>query len=154
MQEQRRHGFADDVRTADDHRVQAAQVAAGFVQQAHAAAGRAGREYLDALHQAADVFAVEAIHVLDRVNRVDHRRLVDVRRQWQLHEDAVDRRIGIQLRKQVQHLRLAGILRQPVFQGANPDFLGPQQFIAHVDVAGRVIAHQQYRQGRVDLLRG
>ncbi|MNE58731.1 hypothetical protein D3C80_1537820 [compost metagenome] len=116
LQQQRCHGFANNVRAADDDGVQATQVPAGFVQQAHAAAGCAGRQYFDTLDQATDVFPMKTVHVLDRVNGMDHRRFIDVGRQRQLHQDAVHGDVGVQLRDQVQHLGLTGVFRQAVLQ--------------------------------------
>ncbi|MNR28436.1 hypothetical protein D3C85_1457600 [compost metagenome] len=77
------------------------------------------------MHQAADVFPMKTVDVLDRVNGMDHRLLVDMRRQGQLHQDAVHRAVGVQLRNQFQHLVLAGIFRQAVLQGSDADLLGP-----------------------------
>ena len=116
LQQQGRHGLADDVGATHHHGVQAAQVTEGFVQQAHATAGRAGCEDLVALHQPANVFTMKPVHVLDRRNGLDHRLFIDVRRQWQLHQNAVHARVGVEALDQLQHLLLADIVGQAVLQ--------------------------------------
>ncbi|MNF01694.1 hypothetical protein D3C80_2007190 [compost metagenome] len=66
LEQQGGHGFADDVRAADHHRVFTAQIAAGLLQQVQATAGRAGGQHGAALTEATDVFTVKTIDVLDR----------------------------------------------------------------------------------------
>ena len=51
-----------------------------------------------AVMQPADIDRVEAVHVLGRVDRLDHRAGADMRRQRQLHQDAVHRIVGVQAR--------------------------------------------------------
>ncbi len=75
--------------------------------QHQAALGRAGHQA--AAHaggQPADVFQVEAVHVLGGVDGGDHPLGIHVPGQRKLHQDPVDRRIGIELPHQVQELRL------------------------------------------------
>ena len=50
------------------------------------------------------VDGMEAVDVLDRIDGADHAALVDLRRQRQLDEDAVDRVVGVQLRDEVEQL--------------------------------------------------
>ena len=74
------------------------------------AAGRRARDELrrPALHhQLADVHRVEAVHVLVQADQVEHGLLVQPFGQRQLHEDAVDGRVGVQLPHQRFHLCLA-----------------------------------------------
>ncbi|MNO00383.1 hypothetical protein D3C81_2202590 [compost metagenome] len=59
---------------------------------------------------------MKPVHVLDRIDGMDHRRFIDVGRQRQLHQDPVHRDVGVQLRDQVQHLGLTGVFRQAVLQ--------------------------------------
>ena len=74
------HGFADDVRAADHHRVLAAQIAAGLFQQVQAAAGRAGREHRAALTEATDVFTVETVDVLAWIDGLQRPQFIDMSR--------------------------------------------------------------------------
>ncbi|MNN01984.1 hypothetical protein D3C81_1146200 [compost metagenome] len=95
---------------------------------------------------------MEAVDVLGRVDGLQHRGLVDVLGQRQLHQDAVHAGVGIQLGDQRQHLGGAGLGRQAVFQRADTRLAGAQHLVAHVDVAGRVVADQHHRQARLDAL--
>ncbi|MNH35914.1 hypothetical protein D3C79_966570 [compost metagenome] len=85
---------------------------------------------------------------------MDHRRFIDVGRQRQLHQDAVHGDVGVQLRDQLQHLRLTGVFRQTVLQRADANLPGPQQLVAHIHLTGRVSTHQQHGQGGENLLSG
>ena len=66
--------------------------------------------------QPADIERVEAVDVLGRIDRVDHALRIDLLRQRQLHQDAVDRVVGVELRDQRQQLGLAGRRRQAVLE--------------------------------------
>ena len=66
------------------------EIDAGLVEQLHAAVRRAGEERLLADEHPADVLRVEPVDVLGRVDRLDDGLLIDVVRQRELHEDAVD----------------------------------------------------------------
>ncbi|MNT93800.1 hypothetical protein D3C72_2353580 [compost metagenome] len=95
---------------------------------------------------------MEAVDVLGRVDGLQHRGFVDVLGQRQLHQDAVHRGVAIQLGDQRQHLGGAGLGRQAVFEGADARLAGAQHLVAHVHVAGRVVADQHHRQRRLDAL--
>ena len=56
--------------------------------------------------QPADIDRVEAVHVLGRVDRLDHRAGADLLGQRQLHQDAVHRRVGIEPRDHRQQFGL------------------------------------------------
>ena len=65
-----------------------------------------------ALHEPADVVRVKAVRVLLRQDRVQNELAVDLLRQRQLHEDAVDLRVAVDLVDQGQELGLARRGRQ------------------------------------------
>ena len=65
-----------------------------------------------ALDQQADIFGVEAIDVLPRIHRLEDALLVDVCRQWNLHQDAVYLRVGVQRVDDSQELGLGRLRRQ------------------------------------------
>ncbi len=68
------------------------ELLAGALQQGHDALGRAGAQHGHAQNQPADVVGVEAVHVLGGQDALDDRLLVDLIRQRQLDQDAVDLR--------------------------------------------------------------
>jgi len=127
----------------------AAQLTAGIAQQAHAATGRARGEHIAALGQAADVFTVKAIHVLERADGLQHAVCVDMRRQWQLHEDAVDRAVAVEPAYKGQQVRLGGVGGQAMFQRVDAHFLGTQHLVAHIHLAGGICPHQHNGQARL-----
>ena len=94
----------------------------------------------------AGVHRVEAVYVLDRVDRTDDLRLVDPCRQGQLDEQAVDRVVRVELRHRLEHLCLARGLRQADVSGADPDLLRGLVLGADVDVGGGVVAHEHRRE--------
>ena len=114
------------------------------MQQRHHAAGCARAKARLAQGQFPDVERVESIHVLDRANAIGDGRLIDVGRQRQLHQDAVDVRILVQVVDQVQQRVLAGhgveieIPRKDTGPLAVPA-LGP-----HVNGRGRVGTDQHH----------
>ena len=91
------HGPTDDIGLTDDEGVEALQVAARALQQGHHPLGRAGAQQGHAQGQPTDVVGMEAIHVLGRQDALDDLLLVDVVRQGQLDQDAVDRLPGIEV---------------------------------------------------------
>ena len=71
--------------------------------------------------QVADVFRVEAVHVLARVDALDQPARIRDARQRQLDQDAVNLRIGVELVDQVEQLGLGGTGRQIVVMRLDAD---------------------------------
>ena len=85
------------------------------------------------------------------------RRLVHARER-QLHEDAVDPVVGVQLVEHLEHLALLRPLGEPVVARLDARFGGGVVLLADVDVRGRVVADEDRRQAdrraeRLDVLR-
>jgi len=97
--EQQLHGHraADDVGCADDNRVLALVRGVYAVQQGDDACGRAGSQGRFALHQAADVVGVEAVHILVRADLYQNGVWVHMVGQGKLHQDAVYVRVLVEL---------------------------------------------------------
>ena len=72
---------------------------------------------LGALAQAADVIRVETVDVFVRVDAFQHLDVIDAGRQRQLHQNAVDFLIGVQLVDQRQQLGFTGGSGQVVGAG-------------------------------------
>jgi hypothetical protein len=96
LEQQQGHGLAHGVAAPDDHRVLAAQVDAGGFDQLHAAVGRAGPKTRLPGHQLAGAQGGVAVDVLAGGDGLDHLVRMDVLWQWHLHQDAVDRRVGVE----------------------------------------------------------
>ena len=108
-EQQRRHRLADDVGAADHHRLGAGERAQARAQQhagSHTACTAPAPRRRSTSRPA--LLRVEAVDVLGRVDRVDDALRVDLLRQRQLHQDAVDRGIGVEPRDQGEQLGLAG----------------------------------------------
>src|SRR5262249_61011314 len=102
QQQFERHRPVDDVGGAYDHRILTLERGADVLEQPDHAEGRAGPHQRNALRETADVVRVETVDVLVRVDPLDHRTPADVRRQGQLHQDAVHALIAIELVDQSQ----------------------------------------------------
>src|SRR5919198_126001 len=90
LEEQLRHGPADDVASPDDDGPRAGDFDPLAHEQLDYAGGRARQKGGAPEHHPADVDRREPVHVLRRVNRLDDRRLVHARGQGQLYEYAVN----------------------------------------------------------------
>ena len=152
VQQQHGHRLADDVRTADHHALLALGVDAVFVDQLHHARGRAGDEVKVAHHDFADIDRMERVHVLFGVDRVDDRLLGDVVRHRQLAQDARDLRAPVQLVDQAEQLVLRGLGRQGVFLAVKSALGARFLLVAHIDLAGGVVAHDDDREPGRDAL--
>ena len=148
QQQLERHRPADEVRGADDDAVLALRGDAGLLEQARHAVRRAGPHQRVAQRQPADVERMEAIDVLGRIDRLDDVAFVDVIGQRHLHQDAVDRVVGVHLLDQRQQLGLRGGVGQVVADRDDAAFLAGEALVAHVDLRGRIVAHQDDGQAR------
>ena len=136
------------VADADDGGVAATHRLVGMAKQGHDAARRAWAQAELTQGQMADVFRMEAVHVLARVDPVDQAVGVRDARQRQLDQDAVDLGIGVELVDQGQQFGLGGAGRQVVIEGFDAHFLGRTALVAHVHGRGRVATHQHHGQAR------
>jgi hypothetical protein len=64
--------------------------------------------------------------------------------QGQLDQDAMHRRIVVELANQVQQLVLAGVHGQLVLEGSHARLAGLLRLVANIDLARRVLAHQHH----------
>ena len=96
-EEQQRERLPGDVAAPDDHRPAALDRHLVAVEQLQHGQRSRGRERRQAEVEAAGVLRIDAIHVLRRVDRRDHRRLVEIRGERELHEDPGHGRVGVQL---------------------------------------------------------
>ncbi len=146
LQHQVGHRLADDVRAADHHHLGAVGLHPGPLQQFEDAVRGAGQEAGLAEQHLAHVHRVEAVHVLGRVDGEQHLGLVDVARQGQLHEDAVDGRVLVVPVDAGKQFRLGGVRRQGHLLGVDAEGVGGAVLGRHVRLGGRVLAHQDRHQ--------
>ena len=131
----------------------ARRVDAVGLQQLHHAQRRARHKARLAVHQPSGVHRMEAIHVLVRVDQPQHARLVQMPRQRQLHQDAVDRRVRIEPLHRLLERLLRAVFLQADYSGADAGLDAAVFLVAHVHLARRVLAHQNNRQMRRHALR-
>ncbi len=92
--------------------------------------------------EAADVFRMKAVDVLARIDAIYHGVRVEVRRQRQLDQDAVNLRIAIQLLDQGNQFCLCRRRRQIVVARTKADMRTSAALVAHVDGRCRLVADQ------------
>ena len=124
----------------------AAQRVANALQHLHAAVGCAGPKAGQAGHQGAGTGDVEAVDIFGRVDGFDHFVRIDVGWQWQLHQDAVDQGVAVQSFYPLQQVGFTQVGGQLLEHRVQTSLLAGLHFVAHIDLAGRVVAHQQHGQ--------
>ena len=93
---------------------------------------------------------MEPVHVLGRVDRVDHQIFVQVARQWQLNQDAMHRRVSVQLLDQRQQIGLGRVRVQLVLKRIHAHFYGLLALGPDINLRRGVFAHQHNRQAGGD----
>ena len=146
LQQQGGQGFPDDVAAPAHHHVFAGRVVA-VAQKNLLDSGRGGgNEVGDALQQLAQVKGMQTVHILGRVQGLDYDRFLDLGRQRQLNEDAVEPGVGVELRNQVQQFGLGGCLVEVEDLAEHPRLVAGPALVPHVDGGRGVTAHQHCRQ--------
>nr|CUV15163.1 protein of unknown function [Ralstonia solanacearum] len=142
LQQQHRHRLADDVRGAHHHGTRAAHRVVDRFEHLHAAVRRARTEQRRAGHQRAGVGDVEAVDILFGRDGLQHLVAVDVLGQRQLDQDAVDARVAVQRVDAAEQVGLGQVGRVAVEDGQEAVVFARLDLVAHVDLAGRVVADQ------------
>ena len=95
------HRATHNIRSANDHRVHASDVCAGAVEQVDHTSRRAWTKQRHTLSETTYIERVEAIDIFCRVNALQNFIGSETSREGQLHQDAVDVVVVIQLVDQV-----------------------------------------------------
>ena len=114
--------------------------------QPHAAERRARRQRRQARRQAPGIDRMKAVDVLGRIDGGDHLLRVDLRRQRELHQDAVHGRIGVEPADQREQLGLGRGRRQPMIERPHAAADGHLHLAADIDLARRIVADQHDRE--------
>jgi hypothetical protein len=88
------------------------------------------------------------IHVLVGIDGVQNLLGVDMLGQRKLHQDAVHLRVGVEALHERQDLLLGGALGQLVLERLHANLDGLLGLVLHIDLAGRVLAHEHHREPR------
>ena len=147
------HGLAYDVGAADHHGVLAAQIlhADGF-QHLHAAVGSAGLEANFTHHQRTGAGHVEAVHILGGGDGFDDLVVVNMLGQGQLHQNAVDAGVVVQRFDAGQQLGFSHGSVVLFQHGMKAHVFAGLDLVAHIDLRGLVVAHQNDGQAGRDAL--
>ena len=144
LKQKLRNRLAHQVRAANDQRIEAAQIAQGLFQHDHRAQRRAGRQGWLSIGQQPRIDHMQTVNILGRVYGRDDLITVQMIGQGQLHQNAMDGRIGIQRLDDGHQIPLSRIGGQAAGHGQHPAFLGLLTLIAHIDLAGRILADQHH----------
>ena len=90
LQQHHGHGLAHNVASANDHRMFALEVVVNAFQHLHATIRCAGPKTWHASHQRACASNVKAIDILGGRNGLNHFLCINVRRQRQLNQNAMN----------------------------------------------------------------
>ena len=146
VQEQLRHRFADDVGAPHDHRFFTGKIAQSVLQHHETAERRTRYHSVAAGRQTTRVDHMEPVGILGRIDRIDHRLLVDLIREGQLHQNAVNRVVAVEPLDQRQKLFLRGRVGQHMLEALHPGLERRLVLIADIDLARRIGADQHDRQ--------
>src|SRR5690606_18913286 len=144
QQQFQRHGAAHDIRGADNDGIEPVQVDTSAFQQRHDAFRRAGAQQGHALGKPADIVGMEAVYILVWTNALEQLRRIQMPRQRQLYEDAINKRIFIELVDQRQQLFLLGLGWQVMRRGFEADFLAVPALVRHIYLRGRIGTYENH----------
>ena len=148
VQEQAGERPADQDRAADHHRLRALRLDPGVAEELHHALRRARHQARAALGEQSGASGGQPVDVLPRVDRGDHRVLVDLLGERQLDQDPVHLVVGVQLADQGEQLVLADRGLQLVVDRAHPHLLGLAALVGDVDLRGGVVADEHGGEAR------
>ena len=151
--EHQRNRFTDDFAAAQHHHVATGGFDVVVHQQLLNPLGRAGQEPRPALDEQADIFWMKRVDIFQRMDGIENALFLDLLRQWKLHENAVHRINGrgvVQSHDQIEQFLLRRRSRQTVQPARHADALASLPLVAHIDLAGRVFAHQHRGQAGRD----
>src|SRR5262249_30397461 len=141
-QQQLRHRLSDDVRAADHYSLDAGKrLMDGFGQQ-HASQWRAWHQPGQAAGEPTRIEWVESIHIFGRIDRRDDFLTVNLFRQRQLNQNAVDFLIRVEFGNESEQLNFTYGRRQPAVDSVHTGVRYRPRFVSHVYFAGRVVPHQ------------
>ena len=140
--------FADDVAAADDDAALALDGQLVSLEHGDDPGRRAGHGAVPAQREQADIDGMEPVDILVRLDRADDRELVDVVRQGQLAEDAVDLAVLVELIDQGQQFELGNRCGQMVAVGSDPRLFTGLFLVVDIDGRTGVLADLDDRQSR------
>ena len=148
-QQQVRHRLADDLTAADDDGATPLELDAVLGEQLHAPRRRGGNERGVPEIELAGAHRVEAVDVLRGRHEARGGAAVELLRQGELDEDAVDVVIRVELLDELAKLVGRGLRRQPVVVALDAGLEGSPVLVVDVDVRRGVVAYEHRGQPHV-----
>jgi hypothetical protein len=145
---------ADEVGAPDDDDVRAHGVDAGLGEELEHAVGGAGEEGRVSDGEAPGRVGVEGVHVLGGGDQLLDGSRVEVVRQRQLHEDAVDGVVLVEVGDLRLEVGLGGVGGEDDLAAEHAGRLRRTMLHADVDLGGGVLADEDRRQTRRDAVLG
>ena len=125
-----------------------------FFNQTHHTERRARDKALFAGDESTRIGHVKAVDVFGRVNCRDHGVGIDLLGQRQLNQDAVDASVGVELGNLCQKLLLRRFGRHSKFERTDARIRASLDFVAHINLAGGIVADENHGQRRGNALFG
>ena len=148
FKQQKRLGLADDIRAPHDHALLALDRNTTALKQYHHTRRRARKKIVVADHNTPHIIGVEGIYILFGVDSEQDLFLIKVLRQGQLHQNAVNALVMIQLVDQREQLRLGRISRKLEALRVKADLLAGAVLVAHVNLRCGVLTHNHHGKAR------
>ena len=104
--------------------------------------GGTGQKARLAKHHLANIDRMKAIHILVRINGIEHLGLINVFRQGELDQDAVNCRVIVVFVNQGKQVLFTGIGRQGHLFGMNAKIMSGFVFGCDVGLGSRIVSNQ------------
>ncbi len=146
VEQQQRDGLAHDVAAPHHDRALAGDGNPVALQHLDDARGRAGARSRQPGHQGADIAGMEAVDVLFGGDGQQDALGIHLRRQGELHQDAIDIVARVELLHNGKEFSgRDGFGRLDAFR-VNAEVFAGLDLVAHVDLGRGIVAHQHHRE--------
>jgi hypothetical protein len=150
VHEEKSHGLADDVASAENGGVGAFDKNVAAAEDFHAAGGGTGDEAGTAADEAAKADGMKSVDVLGGVDGFEDALGIDLRRKRELYEDAIYLVVAVQAVDESEHVLRGDRLRRRVEETGEAEFLASGDFALHVELRGRIFADEDGSEARLD----
>ena len=142
VQQQHGSGLADDVAASDDHGVLPSDGDVATLQNLDDPGGRARHQAGALGRKEADVHGMEAVNIFRGIDRQQDFLRIHLRRQGQLHQDAVNLAAAVQIFDEREQFGGGRAFGRSVLLAVDSNFFASFHFAAHVDFRRRVVPDQ------------
>src|SRR5882724_2694718 len=154
VHEEKRHGLADDIAAAEDHRVGAFDLDFITAQNFHTAGGSAGDQAGTSADEATEIDGVEAVHVLGGIDGFEDALGIDLRGKRELNQDAVNVVVAIQVFDYGEHFESSSSGRRSEESAGEANLLASGDFAFDVELRGGIFSDEDGGQAGAHACRG